>query len=216
MFGHQKASMILYDLIETFLRGIEGRIGRYLRYGYYKMRLKQCGRGVVIDSGVHIIQPSMIELGDRVWIDRNAILIAGKIETQEKNFRTIQNPYFKGQSGEIHIGSYSHIGIGTIIQGHGGVFMDHYCTTSAGCKIYSFSNDPERSRKGTMIDTAYIVHPVMVEENVWLGLNTIVLGHHIGKNSFVKPNSVIYKDVSADTIYDGVSDQSIPRNLKDA
>lgn len=207
--------MILFDIAESFLRGIEGRTGRYLRYVYYKMRLKQCGRGVVIDSGVHIIQPSMIELGERVWIDRNVILLAGKVDSLGKDIRTVENRYFKGNMGEIHIGSYSHIGIGTIIQGHGGVYMENYATTSAGCKIYSFSNDPGKGKKGTMIDTGYIVHPVMVEENVWLGLNTIVLGHHIGRNTFVKPNSVIYKDIPPDVIYEGLSDQSSPRNLKD-
>lgn len=203
--------MIVFDVIESFLRGIEGRIGQILRYYYFKLRFKKCGRNVVIESGVHITRPSMIELGNDIWIDKNVILIAGKIKGVESHSRTIENQFFKGAIGEIHIGSNSHIGIGTIIQGHGGVYIDKYCTMSAGCKIYSFSNDPRTNKKGTMIETQYIIHPVMMQENAWLGLNTVLLGHCIGSNSFIKPNSVIYKDVQANVIYDGITDRLTPR-----
>lgn len=203
--------MILFDVIESLLRGIEGRMGQLLRYYYFKLRFKKCGRNVIIESGVHISNPGMIELGDDIWIDKNVILIAGKIKDVEKHSRIIENHFFKGSIGEIHIGSNSHIGISTIIQGHGGVYMDKYCTTSAGCKIYSFSNDPKTNKKGTMIETSYIIHPVMLQENAWLGLNTVLLGHCIGTNSFVKPNSVIYKDVPANFIYDGIKDRLTPR-----
>ncbi|MBK9983471.1 MAG: hypothetical protein IPP15_13980 [Saprospiraceae bacterium] len=158
------------------------------------MRLKKCGKGVVIESGVHIVNSSKIEIEDHVWIDRNTILIAGEIKNSSYPTRIIENPSFKGRLGEIHIGSFSHIGIGTIIQGHGGVYIDRYCTTSAGCKIYSFSNDPGKCKTGTMMNTSYVIHPVMMEENVWLGLNAILLGHCVGRDTFIKPNSVIVKD----------------------
>jgi len=205
--------MILHDLIESFLRGIDGRVGKYLRRVYYRSKLKRCGQKLAIEPGVHILNPSLIEIGDNVWIDRNVVLIAGKINEKQANFKRIENQFFKGTEGEIHIGSFSHIGIGTVIQGHGGVFMDDYCTTSAGCKIYSYSNDLKKSRTGTLVDTGYILHPVMMERNVWLGLNCILLGHHVGMNTFVKPNSVITQHLPSNVIFDGPTGETKNREF---
>lgn len=43
--------------------------------------------------------------------------------------------------------------------------------------------------------------PVILEDNVWLGLNVVVLkGVHIGKNSLIGANSVVTKDIPANVI----------------
>lgn len=199
--------MIFLDIVESCIRGIDGRLGKYIRYNYYRHRLKYCGKGVTIDTGVFLLNPSMIELGESVWLDKNVILIAGRVNLKSKKVRYIENTSFAGKTGEIVIGAYSHIGIGTIIQGHGGVLIDKYFTTSAGCKIYSFSNDPKLCRTGTLHDPAYIFHPVSIGENVWLGMNTIILGHHVGKDTFIQPNSKIYIDVPMGVIFDSANDQ---------
>ena len=172
-----------------------GRIGRYLRYAYYKRRLKVCGRGVFIDMGVHIINPESVSIGDGVWIDKNCVLIAGKVSIRNEKVKEIENKDFKGSAGEIHIGSHSHMGLMTIVQGHGGVWIGPNFTSSAGVKIYSFSNDPGACHTGTMIDPAYVMHPVQIGQNVWLGLNVVVLGHTIGDDVFVGPNAVITTDI---------------------
>jgi galactoside O-acetyltransferase len=192
--------MIVHDLIESFLRGIDGGLGRFLRYHYYRRRLASCGQGVVIDAGVHLVNPKSMHIGDNVWIDRNVVIIAGKVKTHTERDRFIQITDEVAE-GEVRIGKQSHIGIGTIIQGHGGVYLSQYCTTSAGCKIYSYSNDVSQSQKGTMQDSSYIIHPVFIGFNTWLGLNAIVLGHRIGDNSFVKPNTVVTCDVPDNCIY---------------
>lgn len=43
--------------------------------------------------------------------------------------------------------------------------------------------------------------PIVIEDNVWLGLNVVVLkGVHIGKNSLIGANSVVTKDIPANVI----------------
>ncbi len=186
---------MILSLIESCLRGIGGQAGRYLRYGYYKLRLRKCGRGVFIDTGVHLINPSSISLEEGVWIDKNAILIAGALPLKVEKVKRIENINFQGIEGEIYVGAYSHIGLMNVIQGHGGVRLGRYCTTSAGVKIYSLSNDPKRCPTGTLKDPAYIMHPVEMGENVWLGINVTVLGHSIGSNAFVKSHQLVYSDI---------------------
>lgn len=46
--------------------------------------------------------------------------------------------------------------------------------------------------------------PVVIEDNVWLGLNVVVLkGVHIGENSVIGANSVVTKDIPANVIAAG-------------
>lgn len=46
--------------------------------------------------------------------------------------------------------------------------------------------------------------PVVIEDNVWLGLNVVVLkGVHIGKNSLIGANSLVTKDIPANVIAAG-------------
>jgi len=187
--------MIFFDFIESLIRGLSGPVGRFLRYRYYKIRLKRCGKGVVIDCGVYIVNPSCIELGNNVWIDKNVVLLAGEIDLKDRVSRIVENPHYLGKAGEIKIGDYSHVGIDTIIQGHGGVSLGSYFTSSAGCKIFSHSNDPKKCISGTLLNSRYTIHPVSMGENVWIGLHCIVLGHHIGNNTFVGPNTIIYNDI---------------------
>ena len=43
--------------------------------------------------------------------------------------------------------------------------------------------------------------PIVIEDNVWLGLNVVVLkGVHIGKNSLIGANSVVTKDIPANVV----------------
>lgn len=46
--------------------------------------------------------------------------------------------------------------------------------------------------------------PVVIEDNVWLGINTVVLkGVRIGRNAVVGANSLVVKDIPPDTVAGG-------------
>ncbi len=91
--------------------------------------------------------------------------------------------------------------MGTVIQAHGGVVLGRSVTTSAGVKLFSWSNDARRSRAGTFGPGphAYVRSPIVVEDNVWLGLDAVVLGGRLGADSFVMPKSVVVDSFPANS-----------------
>lgn len=201
----QKALRVFFDVVETIIRNISGRLGIFLRRLYYSKRLAQCGKNLRIDEGVIIQGAEYIYIGDNVWIDKYCILIAGKVDIQPERVKVKQNKNYPYREGELHIGSNVHIAPQCIIQAHGGVSIGNYFTASAGSKIYSLSNDVRKCKHGTQFSNEiwYILSPICIEDNVWLGLNTIVLSGTIKKNSFIAPNSVVITDIEENSFASG-------------
>lgn len=195
----------IYLWIEFFIRNLPGVIGRKIRYYYYKRRLAKCGKNVIIETGVYFQNPKDISIGDNVWIDKNVIFIAGKLKhINHNNTSGIDDIKDISKLGKIVIGSNVHIGINTIIQGHGGVVILNNFTCSAHCKIYTLSNDVKNSLNGTFGETnKYVMSQIFIEDNVWLGLNVSVLKGVIHKNSFIKPNSVVVSSIDENSIAEG-------------
>lgn len=192
-------------LFEGAIRNISGQLGIKIRGYYYRKRFGKCGNSLRIDEGVIIQGAKNVYIGDNVWIDKYSIIMAGKIKIDDKRCKKINCNKYEFKEGELHIGSNVHLGIGMIIQAHGGVQIGDYFTTSAGCKIYSFSNDVAKCRKGTYSteEIHYIKSPIVIGKNVWLGLNTIVLGGHINDDCFIAPNSVVLSAIESNAFAEG-------------
>lgn len=201
----RKILHVFFDIVETIIRNISGRLGIFLRRLYYSKRFAQCGKNLRIDEGVIIQGAEYIYIGDNVWIDKYCILIAGKVDIQSERVKVKQNKNYPYREGELHIGSNVHIAPQCIIQAHGGVSIGNYFTASAGSKIYSLSNDVRKCKHGTQFSNEiwYILAPICIEDNVWLGLNTIVLSGTIKKNSFIAPNSVVMTDIEENSFASG-------------
>jgi acetyltransferase-like isoleucine patch superfamily enzyme len=59
-------------------------------------------------------------------------------------------------------------------------------------------------------DQGHVASKIVIEDNVWLGANTVVLpGVTIGKNSVVGAGSVVTKDIPPDSIAVGIPAQVI-------
>ena len=192
------------SIIEDLIRNISGRIGILLRRAYYRNHLGACGAGVNIAEGVYFITPKKIFLHENVCIDKYAILIAGK-QSDQHNTKPYLNLNFDKEEGTIHIGSNSHIGINSVLQGHGGISTGDYFTTSPHCKIYSLSNDYSKCKNGTYGDGEkyYLKSPVVIGTNVWLGLNVCILGGTIGNDTFIMPNAIVYEPIEANSVASG-------------
>lgn len=215
---------ILYNLIESLIRGISGPLGRKLRYWYWSKRFKKCGKNVIIDEGVIIQGPEWISVGDNVWIDKYCILMAGPVNLEKLIVKNRQINDFKGAIGELIIGSEVHIGIFNIIQAHGGVYIGNKVTTSAGVKIYSLSNYVCDENDPGIITYAncmvkndpviYILSPIEIEDGVWIGLNSIILGGRIGKNSFVASSSIVLRDIPENSYASGCPAKKIKSRFR--
>lgn len=206
------------NIFEDWIRNISGGLGTRLRSFYYKRRLAKFGKHVTIDTGVFLVNPGSIIIHDNVWIDKNSILIAGKVAHGQNTI--VKQSSAVVTEGVIEVGSHSHIGIGTIIQGHGGVSIGNYFTSSASCRIYSLSNDYRKCRKGTMDshegnEVHYILSPVQIGENVWLGLNVNVIGAQIESDVFVMPNSTVSGSIGSNTVASGNPAAPVKRRFND-
>jgi acetyltransferase-like isoleucine patch superfamily enzyme len=190
-------------LIAGLLRNIGGPVGIRLRRWFYRARLGKCGKNLVIDIGVSLVAPRWIGFGDNVWIDKNVVIVAGPAPHAKMEQRA--TAHSDAEPGHVAIGSNSHIGVGTIIQGHGGVTIGRRFTTSPYCTIFSQSNDYRRCREGTVTGERvyYLQTPVWIGDNVWLGMHVSVFGHTIGGDSFIRPGSVVSSDIAPNSVAGG-------------
>lgn len=192
---------LLFHVSEDLIRGIGGPIGYRLRRFWYSRRFASCGAELIIEPDVHIVGAEHMHLEDNVWLDRASVLIAGP---PRKTARIVAGTRGDGQ---LKIGRCCHIGIGCVIQAHGGVCIGDNFTASAGAKVYSFSNDPRECRAGTVDygqnSPGYRVTPVEIGRNVWIGLDVLVIGARIGNDCFVRPKSIVSRDLPAGHIADG-------------
>lgn len=205
---------IFLSLIESAIRNIDGGVGRKLRYWYYKRRLGGCGKGVQIDTHVVIQNPSRIFIGDKVWIDHHVLLIAGPLNRERKLFSK-ENPHYKYEKGELHIGAEVHIAPFVILQAHGGIDIGSRLTIAAGSKVYSSSHhyrslnddsDTEKYCFGSMVspDRQFLIEgPVTVGDEAAVGMNCIVLpGSHIPEGTWIGMGMIVKgEEFQPNTIY---------------
>jgi galactoside O-acetyltransferase len=188
---------LIQSILKLFVTYLPGSAGNKIRYFYYKNKFKKCGKNVIIDQGVIIEGAEFISLGENVYIDKYCIISTGK--TLIGKILRKENTAFQGEIGELIIGDNVHLVQFCIIMAYGGVRIGDYCTLSSGTKIYSLSNLPydfeDKSKIISIMpyETApFILSPVVLEDNVWLGLNCIVMpGTHIQKNSFAVSSSLL-------------------------
>ncbi len=206
----------LFPLVESLIRHLSGRLGWKLRAIYYSRRARSCGKNLVIDEGVIIRGIKDIHFGDNVWVDKYCVLMAGRVEIDKKNC-IFKQQQLNVEEGIIQIGNNIHIGIGTIIQGHGGVKIGDFFTSSAGAKIYSLSNNYSLSCNGTVGNNQnmfFIKSKIVIADNVWIGLNSIILGGLINKDSFIAPNSIVMTDVKENSFMLGNPAKKIKDRFK--
>jgi acetyltransferase-like isoleucine patch superfamily enzyme len=160
------------------------------------------GIGVKIDTGVFLYGMKYISIGDHTHIDKNCILVGSPddidvsnrvVKRRDVNFDAIS-------PGEISIGRQCHISQNCMLYGYGGIHIGDKCVMSAGAKVYSLTsmaNDPSDPSRVISIVPYEGVSPTLIGKvvlggNTWIGLDSVISpGITIGKNSFVRSNSMV-------------------------
>lgn len=214
---------ILSDLIKFFIIYLPGSTGRRIRYLYYKRKFKKCGTNVFIDEGVIIQNPEYISFGSNVWVGNGCVLIAGPINLEGRIVKRKENTNFTWQEGELIFSDNVDIGPFCLIQAHGGVYIGSNCGISSGTKLYSAVNLPTSPYDNSELiffshwntKSAYIVSPIVLEDNVGIGLNSVILaGVHIGKDSFVVLDSVVINSFDENSYIEGNRAKRIKERFK--
>lgn len=194
---------IPFDLITMAIAFWPGELGFFLRYRFWKGRLRFLGKSVRIDTGVTFQNPEFISIDDNCWIDRGVIILAGLDKALREKI-VITNSRFPGEPGVVIIGKNVHVAPNCIVSGiSAGVYISDYCGISADCKIFAFSHH-YRSKKNPEDESIHFAPMVpaekqcMVEGAIFLGRNTgvalnsvILPGASIPENCFVSINSVV-------------------------
>ena len=203
---------LINHLIQDIIRNLSGPLGIGLRRWYYYKRFQHCGSHLVISEGVYIDYPENISLGNHVWIDKGVIIITGK-----SNRTNINRKEGTRYLGKLILGDNVHLGIRSILQAHGGISIGDSFTSGSDSKIYTLSNKVSLSENGThhadISKLFYRENSIEIGNNVWCGMNTIILAGPIGSNVFLQPNSVCYTSIEENSIVSGNPAKKIKRRF---
>jgi len=193
------------EICHVLISGLPGEVGFFLRYYYWKMKLKSLGSGVRIDTGVYFQRPRYISIGANTWIDKGVFIMAGPDRSAREKL-LFENQDYVYEKGCVFIGKNTHVGAWSIISGiDAGVYISDDCTMGAGCRLYSFThhyrsiaNPADRDMisctMGPLDKQCLMVGPIFIGRNVGMAMNTIILpGVSILGDSFVYVNSVLMK-----------------------
>jgi len=95
---------------------------------------------------------------------------------------------------KMQLGDHVHIGKDTEIQAAGGLKIGNNVVISYHCVLWSIDHNYE----GELLpyDHARLRKPIVIEDNVWIGRNSIVRGGvTIGEGAVIAMGSVVVKDV---------------------
>jgi acetyltransferase-like isoleucine patch superfamily enzyme len=196
----------------------------------YRARFKSCGTDVVVEDGVMIEHPEVMEVGDRVtfmrglrWLDRTEIVRVGSDVTFYENcflqgpaerFTVADHVDFypmtylslgKGPTSFIDIGHTTHFAPGCVLYGWGGLTIGPHCNIAAHCVLATIGHDPVRRGDKPMAIPPYVSAPITLEEDIWLGANvTVTSGVTIAKGCMIGANAVVNRSTEPFGLYVGV------------
>lgn len=155
--------LVIWLIYTHLLSRIPYSLGTKIREVTLRRLLKRFGDGAYVSTGVRLLNPQQISLGNNVGIPRDVTL--------------------DGRGG-LAIGDDTMIGFESII------------LTST--HISKDKDVPIRKQ-------GMFCAPVKIGRNAWLGARVIILpGVSVGDRAIIAANSVVDKDVPADTVYGGV------------
>jgi len=186
-----------------------------LRLSWYRLRLGALGRGCRIESGVSLQYPGRIRIGDGTGIGRNVTLRANTDQSPGielgKGVSINDAVVINANRGRVTLGDRSWLGPFCLIYGNGGVAIGRNVLVAGHSSINTVSHSAERCDI-PVNDQPVVTDPVVIEDDVWIGLNAVVLqGVTIGHGSIVGAGAVVTKSIPPWSIAVGVPARVIGR-----
>lgn len=169
------------------------------REEYYRSVLRHMGEDVSIGTGVKIVNPHLISIGNGVRISDGVTIIArkGSEITIAPRAQLEERVYLDTEKagGYIHIGERVYIGTGTTLFGHKGLEIGDFSLLAQNITLTPYSHryaDPERSIR----EQGGIDKKVVIGRDCYIGLGVcIVYSGDIGDGSIVGAGSVVVKPI---------------------
>jgi acetyltransferase-like isoleucine patch superfamily enzyme len=194
-----------------------------------RKRFKSCGRDVVVEDGVTIEHPEVMEVCDRVRFSGGFRMIEGpRVCRIGAGVTFLPNCFIQGRGdrliiaehvdfypttyislggeadGFLEIGHHTHFAPGCCLYGHGGLTIGPYCNIAAHCVLATIGHDPV-VRNQPMALAPHVARPITLVEDVWLGANvTVTSGVTIAKGCVIGANAVVNRNTEPFGLYCGV------------
>ena len=149
MFFEEKYKNMPEENREEFLKFLfmndPTEYGQAVRQEYYSKKLKHMGENVKIGTGVKIINPQYVSIGDNVTIFDDVTIIAqgeGGIEIGNGSY-ICERVYLDTQTveqGYIKIGKTVYLGTGTTLFGHEGLEIGDNCLFAQNVTLTPYSH----------------------------------------------------------------------------
>jgi acetyltransferase-like isoleucine patch superfamily enzyme len=177
----RNASVLFYDLTYSH---------------YYRRFLGRCGANFFLRAPLHVIGPQYISIGNNFYAGRRLRIeaISGCRGGQcDPRIHIGDNVGF---NYDCHIGCINRVTIGNNVLLASRVFItDHFHGDMS----------PESLLIGPRDRVLYCKGPVVIEDNVWIGEGVAVMPNvTIGRDSIIGANSVVTKDIPANSLAAGV------------
>jgi len=173
------------DWLDAIVAAIPGRIGRGLRWMYWKMQLGSSISYASIGRGVEIAGAENIALGAEVYlVDRVSLRAVNARLSIGSRFAVNGGSCIVADHGEIIIGSGVMIGPNVVIR------ASNHCTSRTNIPIW---------------DQGQTGGKIVIGDDVWIGANVVVVsGVRIGSHVIVAAGAVVTRDVSDHAVVGGV------------
>ena len=154
-------------------------------------------RNVVLEGEVVIIGRPLIDIrkGCKLYLG-NGVLLTSKNRGYHLNMPSPVKLFAYRPGAEIRIGDETGIA-GSCITAHKSVTIGKRCLIAANCQIMdSNAHDLSFPNVENRFHSTGSSLPVVIEDDVWLGINTVVLpGVRIGRGSVIGANSVVGSNI---------------------
>ncbi len=194
----------------------------------YRARFKACGADVVIEDGVYIEHPEVIEVGDRVRFMRGFYMGMGRPGAVRigSSVTFYPNCFIQGAAGRfvigdhveffpgtyislgdessfVEIGQHSHFAPNCVLYGWGGLSIAAYCNIAAHCVFATVGHD-DVIRDRPMALAGAKKGPITLEEDVWVAANcTIGANVRIARGCIIGANSMVKTSTEPYGLYAG-------------
>ena len=159
-----------------------------------------------VHRSVKYRMPSQIRVGSHCELRRDILLDARSPVSPSiviGNYcRLKENVALMACGGRIELKDHVLMGPNTRIFGHGSVFIGEHTMFGGGISVSS-ANYACTLNSGPFQYQSYILKPVKISSNVWIGDNSCILGVTIEENVIVGAGSVVTHDLESGFIYAG-------------
>lgn len=175
----------------TLFSKIENLTTRLLSF-LFKIKVKDCGKSIIVGRNITITSPQCIHIGNYVSIGKYTYFLPCV--------------YYAGTnySPSITIGDGCHIGIRNSFACIDGITIGKNVLFAGYVHITDHSHGYEDVSQPITPQPLFSKGPVVIEDDCWLGFGCEILsGVHIGKHCIVAARAVVTKDVPPYSIVAG-------------